>query len=253
MIIGGAVNRFRGLELDPGQLPEDVPTWIRILPAALREWRAAGLALVWLKVPIAQARLIPAAVARGFAFHHSQPDYLMLALALEPDAFIPPYATHYIGAGGVVIDAEDNLLVVSERFRRDRSRPYWKLPGGALHPGEHLAACAMREVWEETGIRTEFSHLAAFRHWHGYRFGQSDIYVVCRLQPLSRTITRCEREIEQCVWMPLAEFLASPDAGAFNRAIVRAALAEPRLARAELPRGMRPAQHEAFFARNLSR
>jgi ADP-ribose pyrophosphatase YjhB (NUDIX family) len=31
----------------------------------------------------------------------------------------------------------------------------WSLPGGVMEPGERLAACAIREVQEETGLEVE--------------------------------------------------------------------------------------------------
>ena len=108
---------------------------LRDLAQEIEEWKKEGLRLVWLKVPLDHADLIPVAVERNFEFHHSAPDYLMLTLSVEPDAFIPHFATHYIGAGGAVIDEDDNLLVVSERHRRDKSHPYWKLPGRRPDPG----------------------------------------------------------------------------------------------------------------------
>lgn len=246
MKLQGERNRFKGLELNSELLPE-AAAFAAALPGELEAWQLEGLRLIWLKVPLAQADLIPVAVDQGFEFHHSAPEYLMLTLSVETDAYIPHFATHYIGAGGAVIDAEDNLLVVSERHRRDRSRPYWKLPGGALHPGEHLVTAVVREVWEETGIDAEFEHLAAFRHWHGYRFGKSDIYMVCRLSPRTREIVKCEMEIEHCQWMPLDQFLNSPDVGDFNRAIVKAAAGEQHLVLQELPGWSQPDQNESFF------
>ena len=150
---------------------------------------------MWLNVPVARAALIPIATEAGFRFHHSSEEYLMLTQPLEEGAFIPPYSTHYIGAGGVVLNEQRELLVVSERFRRDTSRPYWKLPGGALNPGEHLVDGVVREVFEETGVRAEFEALVCFRHWHGYRYGKSDIYFICRLRPLSMEIVKEEGEM----------------------------------------------------------
>ena len=85
-------------------------------------------------------------------FHHSTTDYLMLTLRLVADAFVPLYATHYIGAGGVVINEKDELLVVCERFRGGRA-PYYKLPGGALQPEEHLAEGVVREVSKKRACR----------------------------------------------------------------------------------------------------
>lgn len=246
MILPGQVNLFNGLELEADRLPDSQREFARVLPAALQEWQTAGYRLIWLRVPIAKSILIETAVEAGFVFHHSQTDYLMLTLALEANTFIPHYATHYIGAGGVVIDDESRILVVSERFRRDRSRPHWKLPGGALHAGEGVAEAAIREVREETGVETEFRHLAAFRHWHGYRFAKSDIYMVCRLAPISTEITKDDHEIEHCIWMPLDEYLSTEQVGAFNKDIVRATLSDTRLTLMALPQHL-PGSQE-FFA-----
>ena len=149
---------------------------------------------------------------------------MTLTYRLEPDALIPTYATHYIGAGGVVINDRQELLVVSERHRRDRSQPYYKLPGGALHPGEHLAEAVVREVYEETGIHARFEALVCFRHWHGYRWNKSDIYFICRLSPLSHEIVIQQSEIEESRWMPVQDYLDSEFVSAFNQQVVRAAI-----------------------------
>jgi 8-oxo-dGTP pyrophosphatase MutT (NUDIX family) len=137
---------------------------------------------------------------------------------------VPPYATHYIGAGGVVINERQELLVVWEKAHRHGGRKYYKLPGGALHPGEHIVDCVRREVLEETGIETEFESLVCFRHWHGYRYDKSDIYFVCRLSPLNDEIRVDEEEIAECLWMPVKDYLESEDVGVFNKRIVQAAL-----------------------------
>ncbi|HZA21234.1 MAG TPA: NUDIX domain-containing protein, partial [Dehalococcoidia bacterium] len=173
----------------------------------------------------------------GFTFHHSNDDYLMMTYQLVEGAFIPPFATHYIGAGGVVLNPRRELLVVCERHRRPVQAPFYKLPGGALQPGEHLADAVIREVLEETGVKTEFDALVCFRHWHGYRYGKSDIYFVCRLRPLSKDITIQQEEIEECLWMPVEDFLNSADISVFNKHIVKAALDSP---------GITPAIIEGF-------
>lgn len=219
-------NPFGGGVCDPENLPEDPAAFAEGLQRMLAVWRSEGLRVIWLEIPIARSPLIAVAVDAGFTFHHSGEDYLMLTLRLEPQAFVPPFATHYTGAGGVVLSDRNEVLVVSERHRRG-NRPYYKLPGGALHPGEDLAACVIREVLEETGVRTRFDALVCFRHWHGYRYGKSDIYFVCRLSPLTREIRIQEEEIEECHWMPVDDYLASDLVHTFNRLIVKAALSSP--------------------------
>jgi 8-oxo-dGTP pyrophosphatase MutT (NUDIX family) len=228
-LLEATTNPFRGVVLDPAALPADPGLFRQRLALSLRTWRAEGLLVIWMEVPLSRAALIPVAVEAGFLFHHTTPEYLMLTHKLVADAFIPPYATHYVGAGGVVINEDRELLVVSERFRSRRG-PSYKLPGGALHAGEHLEDAVIREVLEETGVKTRFESLACFRHWHGYRYGKSDIYFVCRLAPLSQEISIQAEEIAECLWMPVDAFLSDEGVHHFNKAIVRAALDSPGLA-----------------------
>lgn len=115
------VNQFRGVVITPDQLPADPNEFAVRLAHSLQAWSDADLRLVWLEIPIEKARLIPVATEAGFTFHHTGDDSLTLTYRLHPDALIPTYATHFIGAGGVVINARQELLVVSERHRRDLS------------------------------------------------------------------------------------------------------------------------------------
>ena len=55
----------------------------------------------------------------------------------------------------VLIRCGEDLLVVKGWLSIDA----WLFPGGGLHRGEDAAAGAVREVWEETGIRLEPSDL----------------------------------------------------------------------------------------------
>jgi 8-oxo-dGTP pyrophosphatase MutT (NUDIX family) len=239
-------DMFGGVVVDGNALPEDPTTFAEQLARSLEHWRAAGKRLAWLDVPLRLARLIPVAVEAGFIFHHSAEDHLVLTCRLVDDAFIPGHATHYIGAGGVVVNDRNELLVVCERHRRT-AQPYYKLPGGALQPGEHLVDGVIREVLEETGVQTRFESLVCFRHWHGYRYGKSDIYFVCRLSPLNNELTMQSEELEECLWMPVEEYLNSDLVSAFNKRIVRAALSG-RGIRSEWVEGYAdPSRYEFFM------
>ena len=197
-------------------------------------------------MPLARAALVPVAAAAGFFFHHSNESDVMMVRRLVDGAFIPTHATHFIGVGGVVLNERQELLVVCERHRRT-SRPYYKLPGGALQPGEHLIDAVLREVLEETGVQVKFEALVCFRHWHGYRYGKSDIYFVCRLSPLSHDVTMQAEEIEECFWMPVAEYFESDLVSAFNKRIVRAALDSPGVIPEWIDGYADPARYEFFM------
>jgi len=216
-------NRFRGVVVEPDALPGDSELFEVQLRLSLERWAREGYRVAWLEVPIDRAALIPKATALGFVFHHSHPDRLMLTRRLQAGATIPLYATHYIGAGGLVINEVHELLVVWERVHRHHHRKYYKLPGGALKPGEHLIDGVMREVREETGIETRFEALMGFRHWHGYRYDKSDIYFICRLRPVTTDIQVQESEIAEAKWMPIDDYLTSEYVGTFNRQMVKAA------------------------------
>src|SRR5688500_8768189 len=41
----------------------------------------------------------------------------------------------------------------------------WRLPGGGLEVNESLAECAIREVFEETGIQIRILSIAFLREW----------------------------------------------------------------------------------------
>jgi 8-oxo-dGTP pyrophosphatase MutT (NUDIX family) len=54
----------------------------------------------------------------------------------------------FVGARAVVVDADGRLLLI---HRSDNG--HWAMPAGAMELGESIADCAVREVWEETGLR----------------------------------------------------------------------------------------------------
>lgn len=228
-VLPAKTNPFHGIIPDPDALPVEPDVFRQCLRQSLDFWANEGYLIVMLEIPIDKSRLIPEAVAAGFAFHHSGDDYLMLTIQLTPGAFIPPFASHYVGVGGVVINDKQELLVVWEKEHRN-SRPfYYKLPGGLLNVGEHIVDGAVREVLEETGIQTRFDALVCFRNWHVNRFGKSDLYFVCRLTPLTQEIVAQEVEIEEAIWMPVQAFLAHEHVGVFNKRVVETALSSSSL------------------------
>ena len=220
MILEANTDFWGGVAPLPDALPP-MPEFERALASSLTFWREQGLKVAWLKLPLERASLIPVAVAAGFRFHHSQ-DYLMLTLPLQEGAFVPPYAGHYIGAGGAVLNERRELLVVLEQCHAKTLPQAYKLPGGLLEPGEAMTEGVMREIFEETSVRTRFQSLACFGHMHSYHFGKSTLYFVCRSEPLTEEITVDETEIAEALWMPVETFLESEHINEFEKRIVQA-------------------------------
>ena len=255
-VLESTTNPFGGVISKPEVLPEDPEQFRQQLRHSLSAWTAEGFKVVWLEVPIARAGLVPVAVEAGFTYHHSGDDYLMLIHRLVEGAFVPAYASHYIGAGGAAINDKQELLVVQEKVGGLNRRRFYKLPGGAIKEGEHLQEGVVREVYEETGVRTRFDALVCLRNLHGYRYGKSDIYFVCRLTPLTHEISIQAEEIEECFWMPVGEYLTADTVGAFNKRIVEAVLKSPGLTPTFIEGHRTPEAQETFMpvdsARDLS-
>ena len=66
---------------------------------------------------------------------------------------LPNYATRTAGISAIVIDDNNRILVIKEKYH-----PEWgyKMPSGAVEMGENLKDAAVREVKEETGVDTIF-------------------------------------------------------------------------------------------------
>ena len=220
-------DQFGGIHTTPESLPSSPVEFRKQLCQSLEYWSTEGFKLVWLHIGIAKSNLIPIAVESGFSFHHTGNNHLMLVRPIVKGAFIPPYASHYIGAGGVVVNHKDELLVVQEKREKPDTHNFYKLPGGTIHSGEHIVKGVIREVLEETGISTSFDALVCLRNIHGYRHDKSDIYFVCRLKPQTHKISMQPEEIEECLWMPLDQYFNSTSVSTFNKSIVQTSLENP--------------------------
>ncbi len=222
-ILAFTENAYAGIEVNADELPRDIASFNVALNHSLVLWTQQQFKVVWLPIKPSFANLIETALAAGFDYHHTDQNILMMTKRLEDDANVPPYATHTIGAGAVVISG-NKILAVVERNHAQTKPNYFKLPGGMLERGEHIADGAVREVFEETGIKTQFQGVVCFRHHHVGQFQTSNIYAVCKLKPMSFDIDMDEVELYKAQWLSLDEYLNSDEVGAHNKHVVKAAL-----------------------------
>lgn len=178
---------------------------------ALREMERTSL---WVEVHISRSRLIEEMAELGLKFHHAEGDTAVLNMWLQDsESLVPDFATHHVGVGGLCINSRNEILCVREL---KRNYTPWKMPGGLSELGEHLDEAVVREVYEETGIRTKFRDVLCFRHTHGMAHSRSDMYFVCRIDPIEEEVgegnviipepVAQEGEIEAAAWVPYQKF-----------------------------------------------
>lgn len=112
----------------------------------------------------------------------------------------------------VVTDATGRYAVVYSPRRRE-----WSIPGGSREPGESVVECALREVWEETGLQLEPATLQVFGHedyaprsLHGpwpERGGSMQVFRA-RIPVVGSDLAASEPDAVDPKWMTAEEFEA---------------------------------------------
>ena len=118
-----------------------------------------------------------------------------------------------LSAGGVVVRRmRGRWWLAAIRPRRDGpARETWVLPKGHVHPGESDAETAVREVYEETGIRGRVERkLGDVRYiytWEGEQVFKIVSFFL--LRPVGGRLGALppgmEIEVEEARWLPLDE------------------------------------------------
>ena len=238
-------DAFNGIIIDTESLPLTVDEFSKDLDKLLLHCEQNGKAVIWLSLPLALAHLVSVATEQGFTFHNCLDDELTLIRKSKTTDIAPYVPTHSLGAGGFVQNAQGEILVI-----REKGGTTYKLPGGHIELGEKVEEAVIREVLEETGVITDFQGVLALASTHPYRFGKSNIYIVCRLTPLNTKIAIQDTdEIEDAQWVMPEVFLRDENNSLFNKYLIKSLLSKAGLVKTELDLSkISNRKHEVFVA-----
>jgi 8-oxo-dGTP diphosphatase len=122
-----------------------------------------------------------------------------------------------IQAAGGVVRRDDGHFAVVHRPRCDD----WSLPKGKLDPGETFEEAALREVWEETGLRAEL--VRELPHTTYTVRDRPKIVRYWLMSVASDEGFEPNDEVDELRWLPPAEAAAALTYGR-DKAVVEAAV-----------------------------
>lgn len=243
-------DNYNGVMIELQELPDSIDEFTEQFHTLLTLAKTESKQLIWFSLSIQQSALIKVLTDAGFVFHNCLEDEITLILRIKPDAYAPFVPTHSIGAGALIFNEQQQVLVVKEKML---SHIGFKLPGGHIELGEKISEAIVREVFEETGIRSEFIGIQGFASKEKFRFGKPNIYFLCRLKALTTQINIQDTdEIEEAIWCDIDQYIADQNNSSFNREIVENLHHAQGLGLVHLDSNNGPyKKHEVFFASNL--
>ena len=136
----------------------------------------------------------------------------------------------WLGAAGVVINANGQWLVVKKRY--SGLKGVWSLPAGFVKEGETADEAVVREVKEETGIECEVTGLIGLRT--GVIRGViSDNMAIFYCKPIDsdQKITIQESELFEAKWISIEEIVHGGEASVMLREMASNELVKHQLFR----------------------
>jgi 8-oxo-dGTP pyrophosphatase MutT (NUDIX family) len=124
------------------------------------------------------------------------------------------FVRHPGAAAVVALDAQQRLCVVRQ-YRHGIEDFLWEIPAGKLDPGEAPAACAVRELAEETGITARtWTSLGLYLPAPGIFSEVIHLYLARDIE-VGKAAPDADEELE-LKWLPLAEAMQQVLNGTWN-------------------------------------
>ena len=102
-----------------------------------------------------------------------------------------------LAAGGIVLRGDDVAIVHRPKYDD------WSFPKGKLDKGEDFEEAALREVWEETGLRCSLGRELGDATYTDNK-DRSKLVRYYEMQPLSGEFSPND-EVDELRWVPLAD------------------------------------------------
>ncbi|EFV41615.1 MULTISPECIES: NUDIX hydrolase [Hafnia] len=105
-----------------------------------------------------------------------------------------------------VVQSQDRFLIVEETVH---GKPTWNQPAGHLEANETLLEAAVRELWEETGVRAQPQHLLQMYQWvapDNTPFLRFTFAIDLPEQPETQPQ---DDDIDRCLWLTADEIIHS--------------------------------------------
>ena len=135
----------------------------------------------------------------------------------------PPerYNTGYnVGVGGAVVK-DGRLLLVRRASRRGRGN--WQVPGGFVEQQETIEEAVVREVEEESGVKSEVEGVLAIRNRYDADNGNS-LYIVILMRSVGGEPEPDAHEVDRAEFFTMEEILALDQVPAVNIEVAHRAL-----------------------------
>ena len=241
------LDKFNGIIIDPASVSHDANTFNAELNQITEFSKQNNKGIIWISLPISLSHLIPVATELGFVFHNCLEDEITLIHKSEIVEFVPFIPTHTFGAGALITNEHNQVLMIKEHGMKG-----YKLPGGHIELGEGIEESVVRETFEETGIEATFVSVVGMATRHPYQFGKSNLYFVCHLVAQTQEIEIQDTdEIAEAKWVDIQEFICDMSNFPFNRHMVESLVSKRGLELTQLEGNQGPTyKPEIFFSKH---